>query len=50
MSSLRLAAEALSSAQIAGALKAVLETSSYLERNVNPRLALEDMMLRLPRR
>ena len=43
------ASVSLSSAQIAGALGALLDTREHLERNVNPRLALEDLMLRLPR-
>ena len=46
---LRSAADALSRAQVTGALNAVRETVEHLERNVNPRLALEHMMLALPR-
>ena len=42
-------AEALTSAQIAGTIAAINETSEHLERNVNPRLALEGLMLALPR-
>ena len=42
-------ADALSSAQIAGAIAAINETAEHLERNVNPRLALEGLMLALPR-
>ena len=42
-------ADELSSEQVASALRAVQETWGHLERNVNPRLALEDLMLVLPR-
>ena len=48
MDTLRATAEALSSDQIAGAVRAVRDTSDYLERNVNLRLALEGLMLALP--
>ena len=46
---LQLAAKSLSSAQISGAVTAIQETSQYLERNVNARLAMEELMLALPR-
>ena len=37
-----------SSIQVAGVLRAVEETHGYLKRNVNPRLALENLMLDIP--
>ena len=43
------AAERLSDLQIAGVIKAIQETTGHLERNVNARLALEQLMLALPR-
>ena len=42
-------ADALSSVEVARAINAVHDTADYLERNVNPRLALENLMLELPR-
>ena len=39
---------AMSESDVVGAVKAVLETGRLLERNVNPRLAFESMMLRMP--
>ena len=42
-------AESMSTADIVAAVGCVQETWHHLERNVNPRLALEEMMLRLPR-
>ena len=48
MDGLRSTASALSAAQIAGAVHAVEETLDMLRRNVNARLALERLMLRLP--
>ena len=39
---------AMSESDVVGAIKAVLETGRLLERNVNPRLAFESMMLRMP--
>ena len=42
-------AESMTTADIVAAVGCVQETWLYLERNVNPRLALEEMMLRLPR-
>jgi len=35
--------------QIAKAIRAIRQTAEYLEYNVNPRLAIENMMLALPR-
>ena len=46
---LQLIAETSSVVEIARAAMAVRETIDNLERNVNPRLALDDLMLRLPR-
>ena len=39
----------LSLVQVVGAVRAIEETRDHLERNVNPRLALENLMLALPR-
>ena len=39
----------LSSALVVEALRAVEETCEHLDRNVNPRLALENLMLAMPR-
>jgi DNA polymerase-3 subunit delta' len=41
-------AKALSSAQITSAIRAIQQTLENIERNVNLRLALENLMLRLP--
>ena len=49
LETLKSVAASLSSAQVAQALEDIQETMSHLERNVNPRLALEDLMLSLPR-
>ena len=38
----------MSESDVVDAIKAVLETGRLLERNVNPRLAFEAMMLRMP--
>ena len=38
----------MSESDVVGAIKAVLETGRLLDRNVNPRLAFESMMLRMP--
>ena len=46
---LQLIVESSSAAEIARAALTVRETIDNLERNVNPRLALDDLMLRLPR-
>ena len=48
MDALRSAASALEAARIADAVHAVDETLELLRRNVNARLALERLMLRLP--
>lgn len=48
MDALQAAAQACSAAQVVGAIRAAQETIAMLESNVNPRLALEGMMLRLP--
>ncbi len=49
MDALRSTASTLSSGRIVGALHAVGEALDMLRLNVNPRLALEQLMLRLPR-
>ena len=49
MKKLEAVANAVSSAQVAYAINKVRETSEHLERNINPRLALENMMLAVPR-
>jgi len=41
-------AGSVTTVQLVRVLRAIRETSEYLERNVNPRLALEGMMLTLP--
>ena len=46
---MRTAAAKLTSAQIARTIAAIGETVSFLERNVNSRLALEQLFLSLPR-
>ena len=43
------AAQTLSSTNVAGAVRSLLAASEYLDRNVNPRMVLEDLMLALPR-
>lgn len=48
MDALQTAAQACSASQVVGAIRAAQETIAMLESNVNPRLALEGMMLRLP--
>ncbi len=42
-------ANALSIAQVAALLRAISQTLQYLDRNVNPRLALDVLLLKLPR-
>ncbi|PJF46530.1 MAG: AAA family ATPase [Chloroflexi bacterium] len=42
-------ANALSIAQVATLLRAISQTLQYLDRNVNPRLALDVLLLKLPR-
>ena len=49
MERLQAVAGALSSPQVARAIDAVNETMENLDRNANPRLALESLMLALPR-
>ena len=44
------AADAMSPVDLSRALGAVRDTADLIERNVNARLALESMMLALPRR
>ena len=48
MDTLKAAAEGCSRAQVIAAIRAVQETAAMLQANVNARLALEGMMLRLP--
>jgi hypothetical protein len=43
-------ADVLTTDQVARAINAIQEAESRLDRNVNPRLALEEMVLALPRR
>ncbi len=38
----------MSESEVVGAIKTVLHTAQLLDRNVNPRLAFESMMLRIP--
>ena len=45
---LRSAASACTSAQLVAAIRAIQETTMILESNVNPRLCIEGMMLRMP--
>lgn len=45
---LRAAASACTSAQVVAAIHAVQETTAMLESNVNPRLCIEGMLLRMP--
>jgi hypothetical protein len=42
--------DAMSAIEVSRALRAVQETAEHIDRNVNPRLALEGLMLALPRR
>ena len=49
LDTLRDAAQTLSSAHVAAAVRSLLTASEYLDRNVSPRLVLEDLMLALPR-
>ena len=49
LESLKLSAQAFSVGQIAGAVESIDQTLRHLERNVSPRLALEGLMLALPR-
>ncbi len=47
-SALRAAASACTSAQVVSTIRAIQETTAMLESNVNARLCIEDMMLRMP--
>ena len=47
--SLRTTAESLSTAEIVSGIEAIRTAAEYLDRNVNPRLTLEELMLSLPR-
>ena len=49
MEALRSHASWISTPQVVEAIKRTQETMSYLEGNINPRLALEVLMLSLPR-
>ena len=49
LDSLEAAAESLTSAEVVNTIELVNETLAYLERNVNSRLAMEHLMLALPR-
>ena len=49
MEAIRTCAEATSPGEIVSAIRTTQETKTRLERNVNPRLALEQLMLALPR-
>ena len=49
LGSLESVAGTLSTAQVARAIHALRRATEHLERNVNPRLALESLMLELPR-
>ena len=42
--------DAMSAIEVSRALRAVQETAEHIDRNVSPRLALEGLMLALPRR
>ena len=48
LDTLKIAANSLSSESAAAAIKAIQATMSRLERNANPRLALDNLMLELP--
>ncbi len=48
LATLRLQAAQLTTGQVVGAIKALLQTLEALDRNASPRLALEVLMLRLP--
>ncbi len=48
VNTLKAAASACTSAQVVAAIRAVQETVAMLESNVNPRLCIEGMMLRMP--
>lgn len=48
LDALRVTAAGCTSAQVVDAIRAVQETTAMLESNVNPRLCMEGMMLRMP--
>lgn len=48
LSALKAVASGCESTQIVSAIRAIQETTSMLESNVNPRLCIEGMMLRMP--
>ena len=48
LGALETAASSCTSTQVVGAIRAIQETTSMLESNVNPRLCIEGMMLRMP--
>lgn len=48
LDALKSAASSCTSTQVVGAIRAIQETTSMLESNVNPRLCIEGMMLRMP--
>ncbi len=48
LGALKAAASGCTSTQIVSAIRAIQETTSMLESNVNPRLCIEGMMLRMP--
>ena len=48
LDTLKSAASECTSAQVVAAIRAIQETTAMLESNVNPRLCIEGMMLRMP--
>lgn len=48
LDALKAAASGCESTQVVGAIRAIQEATSMLESNVNPRLCIEGMMLRMP--
>ena len=48
LDALKAAASGCASTQVVDAIRAIQETTSMLESNVNPRLCIEGMMLRMP--
>ena len=48
LDALNSAASECTSAQVVAAIRAIQETTAMLESNVNPRLCIEGMMLRMP--
>ena len=49
MNALQLISDSLSSAEVVGVLRAIQETIYYMEHNANARLALDQLMLTIPR-